>query len=265
MHIPRVLTIAGSDSGGGAGIQADLKTFHAMGVYGMSAITAVTAQNTRRVHGVEGISAQFVALQIEAVLSDIGVDAVKTGMLLNGEIVHTVARKLGESRVPHVIVDPVMVTTSGDPLLEPEAVAAVKSVLLPEATLVTPNLSEAAILADMPIQSIEEMQTAARRMHALGCGAVLVKGGHLSGEATDVLFDGDTFTQFSTPRIDSYNTHGTGCTTASAIAALLATGLSLTDAVKTAKRYVTEAIRTGLPLGKGHGPLNHFVHVEGMP
>jgi len=259
------LTIAGSDSGGGAGIQADLKTFHAMGGYGMSAITAVTAQNTRRVYGVEGLSAQFVALQIEAVLSDIGVDAVKTGMLLNREIVRTVARKLGESRVPHVVVDPVMVTTSGDPLLEPEAVAAVKSVLLPEATLVTPNLSEAEILADLSIESIEDMQEAARRIRNLGCDAVLVKGGHLSGEATDVLYDGEHFTHLTATRIDSNNTHGTGCTTAAAIAALLARGLPLIDAVRTAKKYVTEAIRTGLPLGKGHGPLNHFVDVEALP
>ena len=262
MEIARVLTVAGSDSGGGAGIQADLKTFCAMGVYGMSAITAVTAQNTRRVHGVEGLSSDFVALQIEAVLADIGVDAVKTGMLLNAAIVRTVARKLSESRVPHVVVDPVMVTTSGDPLLEESAVEALKTALLPEATLVTPNLSEAQILAKMTIQTIGEMETAARRIHELGCGAVLVKGGHLTGEAVDVLYDGHELSHFSAPRIDSRNTHGTGCTTSAAIAALLARGLALPDAVRTAKAFVTEAIRTGLPLGKGHGPLNHFVSVQ---
>ena len=261
MGIARVLTVAGSDSGGGAGIQADLKTFCAMGVYGMSAITAVTAQNTRRVHGVEGLSPDFVALQIEAVLADIGVDAVKTGMLLNAAIVRTVARKFSESHIPHVVVDPVMVTTSGDPLLEASAVEALKSALLPEATLVTPNLSEAEILAQMPIRTLSEMEAAAQRIHHLGCGAVLVKGGHLPGDAVDVLFDGHEITHFTAQRIHSLNTHGTGCTTSAAIAALLGRGLPLAEAVRTAKTYVTEAIRTGLPLGKGHGPLNHFARI----
>ncbi|MCK5147212.1 bifunctional hydroxymethylpyrimidine kinase/phosphomethylpyrimidine kinase [bacterium] len=262
--MPRVLSVAGSDSGGGAGIQADLKTFHAMGVYGMTVITAVTAQNTRRVHGIESISSDFIALQFEAVLSDIGVDSVKIGMLFDAAIVRTVAGKLSDAKIPYVIVDPVMISTSGDTLLEESAVNAIKEVLLPQATLITPNMAEAALLADIVVEDIDQMKEAAIRIHRLGCAAVLVKGGHLEGDAVDLLFDGESFITLTTARIDSYNTHGTGCTISAAIAALMAKGYSLQAAVEIAKKYVTEAIRNGFPLGKGHGPLNHFVKVDGM-
>ncbi|HDQ44019.1 MAG TPA: bifunctional hydroxymethylpyrimidine kinase/phosphomethylpyrimidine kinase [bacterium] len=262
--IQRVLTIAGSDSGGGAGIQADLKTFSAFGVFGMSVVTAVTAQNTTRVHGVEGLSPEFVALQFEAVLSDIGVDAVKTGMLLNAEIVRVVADKLKESGIPHVVCDPVMVAKGGDRLLDEDAVAMMREKLLPAVTLVTPNIPEAESLSGIPIDSARALKKAAETIHALGPGAVLVKGGHLKGDAVDVLFDGNEFVRFTDIRIDSIRTHGTGCTYSAAIAANLARGLPLREAVRISKAFVTAAIREAYPLGKGHGPLNHFVRVEGM-
>lgn len=260
----RVLTIAGSDSGGGAGIQADLKTFSAFGVYGMSVLTAVTAQNTARVNGVEGLSSDFVGLQFESVLTDIGVDAVKTGMLLNAEVVQVVARKLEENRIPHVVVDPVMVSTGGDALLDERAVDILRQALLPAADLVTPNIPEAERLTGFEIRSVDAMKEAAAVIHATGCRAVLVKGGHLFDDAVDVLYDGKTFAEFAGERIDTTSTHGTGCTYSAAIAASLAKGKSLTDAVRLSKMYITEAIRQGLPLGKGHGPVNHFVSVEGM-
>jgi len=262
--IKRALTIAGSDSGGGAGIQADLKTFSAFGVYGMSVLTAVTAQNTVRVNGVEGLSPEIVSLQFESVLADIGVDAVKTGMLFNVEIVQTVVRKLREGRIPHVVVDPVMVSTGGDRLLEDQAVESIKQSLTPLAELITPNIPEAEILAGIRIGSLDDMKEAAVRIHRLGCGAVLVKGGHLTADAVDILFDGHRFTRFTAERIASRNTHGTGCTTSAAIAANLAKGKPLTEAVGISKHYITEAIRSGFPLGKGYGPVNHFIRVQGM-
>ena len=262
--IPRALTIAGSDSGGGAGIQADLKTFSAFGVYGMSVLTAITAQNTVRVDGVEGMPAEFVGLQFDAVSSDIGVDAVKTGMLLNAKIIGTVVERLKRANIRNIVVDPVMVTTGGDPLLEEDAVKTIKDDLMPIAGLVTPNIPEAEILAGMKIIRPEDMEAAARAIHALGCRAVLVKGGHLTEDAVDVFFDGSRVERFTAERIDSRNTHGTGCTYSAAIAANLAKGKSLVIAIRISKRYITEAIRGGFPLGKGHGPLNHFVRVEGM-
>ncbi|MBN1783272.1 bifunctional hydroxymethylpyrimidine kinase/phosphomethylpyrimidine kinase [bacterium] len=265
MMLPkRVLTVAGSDSGGGAGVQADLKTFSAYGVYGMSVITAVTAQNTCRVYGVEGLSSRFVALQFESVYTDIGVDAVKTGMLLNAEIVLTVARKLSECPVPHIVVDPVMVAKGGDKLLQDNAVDRLIRELLPLATLVTPNIPEAEILAEMTIESPADLREAAIRIHRSGCKAVLIKGGHLKGDAVDVLFDGESFSRFTAERIHTRHTHGTGCTFSAAITAGLARGLLLKKSIQVAKRYITEAIGQSMALGKGHGPLNHFVHVEEM-
>jgi hydroxymethylpyrimidine kinase/phosphomethylpyrimidine kinase len=257
--IKKALTIAGSDSGGGAGIQADLKTFSALGVYGMTVITAVTAQNTVRVDGVEGIPARFVGLQFESVLTDLGVDGAKTGMLFNSAIVFTVAEKLRENRIPYLVVDPVMVAKGGSSLLEKEAVHAVKNNLIPLATLVTPNIPEAELLAGMSIESIPAMEDAAYRIADLGCEAVLLKGGHLPGDALDILvFEGHCH-RFSSPRIDTPNTHGTGCTYSAAILSFLIQGIPLVRSVLLAKQYVTAAIEKAFPLGKGHGPLNHFV------
>lgn len=258
----RVLTIAGSDSGGGAGIQADLKTFCAFKVYGMSVITAVTAQNTVRVHGVEEIHPKFVSLQIDAVFTDIGVDAVKTGMLFNSDIVMTVARKCEEYKVDHLVVDPVMISKSGESLLQTDAIHYLKHDLLPLAELVTPNIPEAAILADMKIESSQAIQEAAFRIYKLGCRAVLVKGGHLEGDAVDTLYDGSSYHMLSSSRIETLNTHGTGCTYSAAIAAGLAKGLPLLRAVRIAKSYVTSAIEQSISLGKGHGPLNHYVAAD---
>ena len=257
--MPIALTIAGSDSGGGAGIQADLKTFAALGVYGTSAITAITAQNTIGVTAVQALSADLVTAQIEAVAGDMKLDAVKTGMLANSSIVEAVAAAISALDLPSVVVDPVMIAKSGDRLFDAEALAALRSELLPQARVVTPNVPEAEVIADMRITSLDEAREAARRIHKLGPASVVVKGGHLPGdEAIDLLFDGRTFSEYRTPRIETRNTHGTGCTFASAIAAHLALGHKLPDAVGKAKEYVTGAIRNGLAIGQGHGPLNHF-------
>lgn len=259
----KALTIAGSDSGGGAGIQADLKTFAALGVYGMSALTAITAQNTVGVQGVYELPAEFVGLQIDSVVDDIGVDAVKTGMLSNAEIIAVVAAKVKEHDLPNLVLDPVMVAKSGDPLLREDARDALISLLLPLAVVVTPNLHEARVLTGLTIENPEDMKKAARAIHRLGARYVVVKGGHLQrreerGESVDVLFDGQEFTLFRSPRIETRNTHGTGCTFASAIAAGLARGQSLVEAVGAAKEFVTMAIRRSLDLGHGHGPTHHF-------
>ena len=260
----RVLTIAGSDSGGGAGIQADLKTFSAFGVYGMSVITAVTAQNTLRVNGITGIPPKFVGLQFESVLADIGADGVKTGMLYTPEIVQIVAHKIHKSRIPHVVVDPVLVAKDGSSLLERRAIDVLKHDLFPLATVVTPNIPEAELFADMPIQSLDDMKEAAQIMVNRGCRAVLIKGGHLEGQAVDILFDGDVFSSWTSPRIETRNTHGTGCTLSAGIVANLVQGKSLKQAVGISKMFVTKAIQNALSLGKGQGPLNHFVRIDGM-
>jgi hydroxymethylpyrimidine/phosphomethylpyrimidine kinase len=259
MGVPKALTVAGSDSGGGAGIQADLKTFSAFRVFGMSVITAVTAQNSVGVSGVHDLPPAFVALQIDAVLDDFGADAVKLGMLSTAPIIRVVAERLAAHGQRALVVDPVMIAKSGAPLLQPDARAALIEALLPLAEVVTPNLHEAAALADMPVTTEKEMEEAARRIHALGPRHVLVKGGHLADSATDLLYDGRGFTRYPAPRIDSANTHGTGCTLASAIAAGLAHGTPLTAAVTEAKAYVTAAIREGFSAGRGVGVLRHFV------
>ena len=259
MSISRALTIAGSDSGGGAGIQADLKTFSAYRVFGMSVITAITAQNSVGVQGVENLPPEFVAKQLESVLSDFGADAAKCGMLSTAGIIRVVSAKLKEHRVERLVVDPVMIAKSGDPLLEPAAREALIAEMLPLALVVTPNLHEASALAEMAVATREDMEEAARRIAKLGPRHVLVKGGHLKGEAVDILFNGREFTTFSAPRIDSASTHGTGCTFSAAIAAGLALGRSLPDAVRDAKAYVTRAIREGFPLGRGVGQLRHFL------
>jgi hydroxymethylpyrimidine/phosphomethylpyrimidine kinase len=253
------LTIAGSDSGGGAGIQADLKTFAAHGVYGTSAIAALTAQNTVAVTGVHPVPPEFVALQIETVASDIRVDAVKTGMLATPDVVEAVADAISRLALPNVVVDPVMVAKSGDQLLAEAAVDRVRRLLLPRAAVVTPNRMEAEVLTGHAVVSRAQARDAARRLVALGAKAAVVKGGHFDElDVIDLLYDGAEFHEFRHERQQTRHTHGTGCTFAAAIAANLALGHSLGDSVERAADYLAGAIRHGLAIGKGHGPLDHF-------
>lgn len=258
-----VLTVAGSDSGGGAGIQADLKTVTLLGSYGSSVITALTAQNTRGVSGIHGVPPAFVADQLDAVFSDIPVDVVKTGMLFSAETIVAIAAKLTEYRRRMVVVDPVMVAKGGANLIDRGAVNVLKERLFPLAYLVTPNIPEAERLTGASISDEESMREAARRLYRLGARNVLIKGGHLlAGDSVDILFDGAAFHRFASPRILSKNTHGTGCTFSSAIAAYLAQGDPLREAIARAKRYITAAIRLAQPLGRGHGPVNHILAAE---
>jgi hydroxymethylpyrimidine/phosphomethylpyrimidine kinase len=259
---PIALTIAGSDSGGGAGIQADLKTFAALGVYGASVLTALTAQNTQRVSAIHDVPAEFVTAQIDAVFSDLAVGAVKIGMLARAPVIEAVAAGLDRWKATNVVLDPVMIATSGDRLLAPEAIDALKRELLPRANLVTPNLPEAAALLGDEVAADERaMEAQALRILALGAKAVLIKGGHgESAESADLLFDGSSSTRFAVKRIATRNTHGTGCTLSAAIAAGLAKGQDLATAARAAKDYVTKAIAAAdrLAIGQGHGPLHHF-------
>jgi hydroxymethylpyrimidine/phosphomethylpyrimidine kinase len=256
------LTIAGSDSGGGAGIQADLKTFAAHRVYGTSAITAVTAQNTLGVTMWQALPADLVIAQIEAVAGDIGVDAVKVGMLANAAIVEAVAATIAELDLPLLVVDPVMVAKGGDRLLEEEAIDAMRTELLPRAHMVTPNIPEAEVLAGIPVDSIDAMRSAGERILELGPRVVLVKGGHLSGpESIDVACTRSGNFEVRRPRIETRNTHGTGCTLSSAIAANLARGLDDREALNQARDYLEGALRHAPGLGRGHGPLEHFWRV----
>jgi hydroxymethylpyrimidine/phosphomethylpyrimidine kinase len=258
-----VLIIAGSDSSAGAGIQADLKTCAALGVYGTTAITALTAQNTKGVTGIHEVPAEFVAAQIDAVVEDIRPDAVKVGMLANAAIIEAVAAKIKEHALPFVVVDPVMVARSGDRLLREDAVRALRELLLPLADVVTPNIQEAEDLTGHPVRTDEEVRAAAREIQSLGARNAVIKGGHRGGEAAvDVLFDGRAFHEFAAPRIETRNTHGTGCTFASAIAAFLARQESVPEAVQHAKDYLTEALRRAEPIGHGHGPVNHLWNWE---
>jgi hydroxymethylpyrimidine/phosphomethylpyrimidine kinase len=256
MTPPRVLTIAGSDSGGGAGIQADLKAMLACGVHGMSVITAVTAQNSVGVQGYWELPPEAVRAQLDSVLGDIGVDAVKTGMLASSALVSLVAGVLEGIGVP-VVVDPVGVSKHGDPLLAADAVAAIRAELLPVATVVTPNLYEVAQLTGVKVADEAGLREAAEAVHALGPQWVLIKGGHLDGDAVDLLFDGTTEYWLRAPRLDNRHTHGTGCTLASAIASYLALGNDVPEAVELAKHYVTGAIEAGFALGSGIGPVDH--------
>ena len=250
-RLVRVLTIAGSDSGGGAGIQADLKTFAALGVHGLSVLTAVTAQSSVGVEGIHLVPAEMVARQLDSVLSDIGADAVKTGMLGSSQLVSTVADKLRQYRVGLLVVDPVLVAGSGDRLTEEEALATLVEELLPLATVVTPNITEAEALAGFPVADLEAMEQAARAIARMGPRAVVVKGGHLPADAVDVFYDGERCHRLSSPRVASTRSHGTGCTFASAIAAELAKGTELRAAVRTAKAFVTVALQGGYRLGAG--------------
>jgi hydroxymethylpyrimidine/phosphomethylpyrimidine kinase len=261
-----VLTVAGSDSGGGAGIQADLKTFAALGVYGATAITAVTAQNTVGVSAVSVLSTDLVTAQIEAVAEDITIHATKIGMLGTAAVVEAVAAAIGALDLPMVVVDPVMVAKSGSRLLDDDGVRALGGELLQRALVVTPNIPEAEMLSGVRIRSVDDAREAARKIHKLGRSAVIVKGGHGAGaEVVDLLFDGEDFTEWRTPRASTRNTHGTGCTFASAIAAYLALGHGLADATGRAQAYVAGAIRHGLAIGKGHGPLDHFWQLREQP
>ena len=261
--IPRALTIAGSDSSGGAGIQADLKTFTVFGVYGMSAVTALTAQNTRGVLGISAVSPDFVRQQIDAVATDIGIDAAKTGMLASRAIIAAVADAVRAHEIGRLVVDPVMVAQSGAALLEPEARAALRDQLVPLAAVVTPNTPEAAALLSMAVETVADMREAARRLVGIGARAALVKGGHLRGdEAVDVLHDGENLHELRAPRVATPHTHGTGCMLSAAITAGLARGDALAAAVSTAKRFITAAVAAGLPLGKGSGPANPLVLME---
>ena len=257
----RILTIAGSDSGGGAGIQADLKAITLLGGFGMSVLTALTAQNTLGVQAIHEVPALFVESQIDSVLSDIGADAIKTGMLANAEIVTVVAKKIREYKVEKVVVDPVMVAKSGDPLLRKDAREMLMKRLIPVSMVVTPNLMEASVLAGLKVRSIKEMKRAACRIYELGAKYVVVKGGHLKEKAIDLLYDGKRYDEIEGSRIETKNTHGTGCTFASAIATFLARGDTVSEAVRKAKIFTTMAIQYSLSLGKGTGPTNPSAYV----
>lgn len=258
MEMKKVLSIAGSDSSGGAGIQADMKTITAHKMYAMTAITALTAQNTTGVYGVQESAPEFVAQQIDCVFQDIRPDAVKIGMVSNSQIISVIAAKLKEYKAENIVIDPVMVATSGSPLVQKEAETALKEELLPLGTVITPNIPEAEILSGMAIKTQEDMLAAAEKITAYTTGAVLIKGGHLTETADDLLYvKGEVF-WYRKERIQNPNTHGTGCTLSSAIACNLAAGYSLEKSVEHAKVYITGALKAQLDLGKGSGPLNHM-------
>ena len=258
-NINRAMTIAGSDSGGGAGLQADLKAFAANGVYGTSVVTTVTSQNTLGVQEVLELPIALIESQIDSVLTDIGTDVVKTGMLYSSDVIRSVAAKINQYDIALLVVDPVMKAKGGAKLINDEAIDTLRNVLLPMATVVTPNAPEAQDLTGIVVDDIDSAREAAIKLVELGAKSAVVKGGHFDvGPATDVLFDGEEFRLFTTRRIDTSNTHGTGCTFASATAAGLAKGKSIRESVSDAKGYVTGAIRNNFPMGNGHGPLNHF-------
>lgn len=258
----KLLSIAGSDCSGGAGIQADLKTFAAHGAFGMSVIVSVVAENTRRVLSMQEVAPDIVRDQITAVFEDMGADGVKVGLLPGADAIGAVADKLREYQVQNAVIDPVMVAKGGQPLSRPEALEALKREIVPLAFVLTPNIPEAEVLTGFPVETTEDMRRAARRLHEMGARNVLIKGGHREGEALDLLYDGAAFHLFSAARINTKNTHGTGCTLSSAIAANLAHNMPLIEAVAAAKAYVTEAIAHAVPIGKGQGPLNHFCRFQ---
>jgi len=259
----KVLTIAGSDSGGGAGIQADLKTISAMGCYGMSVITALTAQNTKGVTGIHAVPPDFAGKQMEAVFSDIGVDAVKIGMLYSAELIETVAQVLKKYKIDKIVLDPVMVAQSGDKLLQDNAIEAVKIHLMPLSSVVTPNIPEASVLLDCELHDFEDIKKGAKDLSEYGSRSVLIKGGHLEdNDSTDFLYlaEEDRFVILKGERINTINNHGTGCTLSSAIASYMAKGCEIEEAVRKAKTYINEALRAGskYKIGHGHGPVHHF-------
>ena len=257
----KVLSIAGSDCSGGAGIQADLKTFSAHGVFGMSVIVSVVAENTSRVIDIQNVTPDMIEKQIDAVFEDIEVDSVKVGMLSTPACMKAVAGKLRQYKPKNVVIDPVMYAKNGSPLMDPNATDVLVATIIPLADILTPNIPEAEKITGMTIENIAKMEGAARSIHSMGCQNVLVKGGHAvdnTDVALDVLFDGEKFYGFEAPRIDTKNTHGTGCTYSSAIASNLALGLDMKSAVSAAKEYVTTAIHHAPSIGKGHGPIHHF-------
>ncbi|MEK8126451.1 bifunctional hydroxymethylpyrimidine kinase/phosphomethylpyrimidine kinase [Paenibacillus filicis] len=263
MKVYKALTIAGSDSGGGAGIQADLKTFQMLDVYGMSALTAITVQNTLGVHGIYDIPLEGIEKQIEAVLSDLGADAAKTGMLSQPEVIEMVAGCVRRSGLSQLVVDPVMVAKGGASLLAVSAQQALRDKLLPLAAVVTPNIPEAEVLTGLRIETLDEMKKAAALLvRELGAGAAIVKGGHRSGDPTDVIFDGESYHLMEAERYETRHTHGTGCTFSAAICAELAKGRTLLEAAHTAKQFITLAIREELGIGQGHGPTNHWAYAR---
>ncbi|XOK60957.1 bifunctional hydroxymethylpyrimidine kinase/phosphomethylpyrimidine kinase [Paenibacillus elgii] len=254
----KVLTIAGSDCSGGAGIQADLKTFSAHGVFGMSVIVSVVAENTSRVIDIQDVRPDMIEKQIDAIFEDIDVDAVKIGMLSQPECMEAVAGKLKQYAPANIVLDPVMYAKNGCPLMNPDAIDTLIEKVIPFADVLTPNIPEAEKIAGMPIHHVEDMKKSAEAIYRMGCKNVLVKGGHAAGSALDILFDGERFYTFDAQRIDTKNTHGTGCTYSAAIASNLALGCSMQEAVHRAKEYITTAIRHSLAIGKGHGPTHHF-------
>lgn len=258
MKLKTALTVAGSDCSGGAGIQADLKTFSANGVFGMSVITSVVAENTSRVISVQNISPEIITDQIDAVFEDIEVNAVKVGMLSDSVRIDTVAAALKKYEVKYAVIDPVMIAKGGHALMQENSLSALVNKIIPLAYVLTPNIPEAQTITGIEISTIDDMKKAAEKIYSMGAKNVLVKGGHLSGEAIDLLFDGKDFEFYSRERINTKNTHGTGCTYSSAIAANLAKDIPIKSAVENAKDYVTNAIRYSLEIGKGHGPTNHF-------
>jgi hydroxymethylpyrimidine/phosphomethylpyrimidine kinase len=263
----KVLSIAGSDCSGGAGIQADLKTFSAHGVFGMSVIVSVVAENTSRVIDIQDVRPDIVQKQIDAVFEDIGADAVKVGMLSGRKSMSAVAEKLLEYKPENIVIDPVMYAKNGCPLMNPDDVDALIEFVVPLADVLTPNIPEAEKIAGMEIRNIEDMESAAKFIFDMGCRSVLVKGGHGSGDAVDILYNGKQFYHFSSERINTKNTHGTGCTYSSAIASNLALGFAMPEAVDRSKKYVTTAIRHSLAIGKGNGPTHHFydLYMNGLP
>lgn len=263
--IPKAMSIAGSDSGAGAGIQADLKTFAAFDVYGTTAVTAVTAQNTIGVLAIAEVPEEVIAAQIDCVLEDIGADAAKTGMLSSSSIISVVAERIEAWGIDKFVVDPVMVAKSGDYLLQPEAVNALKGLLAPLALVITPNIPEAEVLSGIPVTDSESAQAAARRIHELGPKYVVIKGGHREGPPVDLVFDGTDLVELESDRIETDNTHGTGCTFSAAITAGLARGESPLAAIHGAKAYLTEALKASYSIGGGHSPVNHFHAIHYPP
>ncbi|MEC1718279.1 bifunctional hydroxymethylpyrimidine kinase/phosphomethylpyrimidine kinase [Schinkia azotoformans] len=261
MKVFKALTIAGSDSGGGAGIQADVKTFQELGVYGMTAITAITAQNTTGVQGVYPVSVEGIAKQIDSIGTDLTPDAVKTGMLFNSEIIKVVAKKITQYQWSNLVIDPVMIAKGGSPLLQAEAIEALKDYLLPIATVITPNIPEAEVISGIKITNLSERKEAAKLIYNLGAKNVMIKGGHEeTDQMIDLLYDGNRFFQFESKRIATKNTHGTGCTFSAAITAELAKGKNIVDSISVAKHFIQAAIEDDLRIGTGHGPTNHWAY-----
>ncbi len=261
MKVSKALTIAGSDSGGGAGIQADLKTFQELGAYGMSAITAVTSQNTLGVHGVHPLPIEHIIGQMDAIGDDLGVDALKTGMLFSGEVINTVSERIAHYGWTNLVVDPVMVAKGGAKLLQDEAIQALKESLIPLTTVITPNLPEAEIITDREINSLDDIKEAAKTLTEMGAQTVVIKGGHAEDEEVlDLFYDGIQFVEMRSPRVDTKHTHGTGCTFSAAITAELAKGKKVKEAVLEAKEYIRASIEFPLGIGNGHGPTNHWAY-----